>query len=234
MNLAKTGTLISIKHIAQRTAELTIKVPEDFTFLAGQYIWLMIPELIYPDPRGNTRLFSIASSPNRKGELSLVFRTSDSGYKRTIMEMHPGAKVVFSGPYGHLVLPEINSQPLIMVAGGVGVAPFLSMVRFLTETESYRTISLIYVNASESEAAYLDELIQIEKTNPHFKLVSVFGVLTKKQMHKLVSIYFKQKAIWSVVGPQKFVDFVGNYLNNQGVSMNDIAFEEYYPHLSKK
>ncbi len=234
MNLAKPGTIISVKHIAHRTIELTIKVPEDFVFLAGQYIWLMIPELIYPDPRGNTRMFSIVSSPNRKSELSLVFRTSNSGYKRTVLEMSPGAEVVFSGPYGHLVLPEMDTQPLVMIAGGVGLAPFLSIVRYLTETNSYHTVSLIYVNTRQSEAAYLNELTQIEKNNPHFKFISIFGVLKKRQIQKLINVYVKQNVTWAVSGPRGFVDFVGNCLHDQGVSMNNIAFEEFYPHLSKK
>ncbi len=71
MNLAKKGTIVSVKQIAKRTIEVAIKVPEDFNFIAGQYIWLMVPELKYPDPRGNTRMFSVASPPNRKGELEL-------------------------------------------------------------------------------------------------------------------------------------------------------------------
>jgi len=82
MNLARQGTIISVRQIAKQIIEATIKVPEDFSFFAGQYIWLAIPELTYPDPKGNTRMFSIASSPTHKGHITIIFRTGDSGYKK--------------------------------------------------------------------------------------------------------------------------------------------------------
>ena len=60
VNLTKKGRIISVKRITKRTTHVAIKVPEDFSFIAGQYIWLMIPKLEYPDPKGNVRMFSIA------------------------------------------------------------------------------------------------------------------------------------------------------------------------------
>ena len=234
MNLAKKGTIVSIKEIAKRTIEVAIKVPEDFNFIAGQYIWLMIPELKYPDPKGNTRMFSIASSPNLKGELNIIFRISKSGYKKTLIEMVSGAEIVFSGPYGHMVLPEDNLLPIVFIAGGIGVTPFLSMIRFSTEINSGQKITLVYVNNSKEEAAYLDELAQIEKGNPNLKLINVFGKLRNGELKKYVNGHIESKSIWSVAGPQGFVDFVGKYLSGKGVSLRDIIFEEFYPILLLK
>ena len=184
MNLAKKGTIISIKQIAKRTVEAVIKVSEDFNFIAGQYIWLMVPKLKYPDPRGNTRMFSIASSPNLKGELNIIFRISGSGYKKTLVEMTPGEEIIFSGPYGHMMLPEDNSLPIVFMAGGVGIAPFLSMNRFSNETSSEHKITLIYANANREEAAYLNELTQTQGQNPNFKLITVFGKLSMETLKK--------------------------------------------------
>lgn len=231
MNLAKTGTVSSVKQIAQRTLEVTLKVPEDFTFLAGQYIWLMIPELTYPDPRGNTRMFSIASSPSRKGEVTIVFRTSDSGYKKTLCEMAPGTELIFSGPYGHMVLPKDKTAPIVLIAGGVGITPFLSMIRFSTEVNSGHRIILIYANTNKSEAVYLSELNELEKKNPHFICSSIFGRLREIKLKKALNGSAKKRAIWSIAGPQGFVDFVAHYLNDQGIFAPDITFEELYPRL---
>lgn len=231
MNLAQSATIVSVKPIAKQTVVVTIKVPDDFTFSAGQYIWLMVPKLAYPDSRGNTRMFSIASSPNHRGELDIIFRTSPSGYKKTLSEMPPGAEVLFSGPYGHMILSDNTQLPIVLIAGGVGVAPFLSIIRFLTETHSDHKILLIYANASESSAAYLSELIQLEKNNPNFNLTAVLGVVHADQLREAIKGYLAKKTIWLVTGPQGLVNMVGKYLISHGVALSVIIFEEFYPRL---
>ncbi len=229
MDLAKKATITSVKQVAKKTIEVTIEVPENFNFIAGQYLWLMIPELKYPDVSGNMRMFSIASPPTRKGALDLIFRTGESGFKKTLAEMIPGAEVIFSGPFGSLTLQEDNSLPLVFVAGGVGVASFLSIIRFSNETHSGHKITLIYADASEQEALYLDELERIERENPNFKLFRVFGSLGEAQLKRLADGFFRQKAAWSVVGPRAFVDSVSHYLSKRGVPLQDISFEQFYP-----
>lgn len=225
MNQAKKCIIFSVTPIADQTVEVVIKVPIDFDFRAGQYIWLMIPELKYPDLRGNTRMFSIVSSPTDKGKLSIIFRISESGFKKTLIEMAPGTEIVFSGPYGPLKLPEDNSTPIVFVAGGVGIAPLLSMIRFSSETASGHHITLIYANTNEAKTAYLNELEQIEKSNPNFKLVKVFGQLEAKSLEQFIS----PQTTWFVIGPRAFVESAGNILIQKKVASENIFFEEFHP-----
>ncbi len=223
MNLSKNGILVSIGQIAERTIGATIKIPEDFHFAAGQYICLAIPTLKYPDPKGSTRMFSIVSSPNRTGELDIIFRTGESGYKKTLIGMTPGSEIALSGPYGSIGLPEDMSTPVIFLAGGVGIAPFLSMIRFSIETNSGRNITLIYANARKEEAAYLDELMRIE--NKNFRLVTIFGLLDKSSLEGFAN----QNISWFVAGPRAFVNSASVALNQLGVSSERVTFEQYYP-----
>lgn len=234
MNLAKKGTIISVKQIARRTVEVAIKVPEDFNFVAGQYIWLQIPVLKYPDPKGNTRMFSIGSSPNKKGELDLIIRVSKSGYNRSLVEIKPGDEIIFSGPYGPVKLPYDVSLPVVFVAGGTGVVPFLSMIRFSNETNSGHKITLVYINKSKQEAAYIDELKQIEQMDPNFKLSYIYGLLRESLLEKLLSSFFDKKVIWLVIGPQGFVDSVGKYLIKKDIPSQNIIFQQFYPNFPTK
>ncbi len=234
MNLTKKGTIISIKKVANRTVEAAIKVPEDFSFIAGQYIQLFIPKLKYPDVKDGTRMFSIASSPNKKGEVDLLFRMSDSGFKKTLIEMKPGDEITFSGPRGPMKLPEDNSLPIVLIAGGVGVSSFLSMIRFSNETHSGHKITLVYANANQQEAAYQDELAQIEKENPNFKLHNILGALKESRLKESINGNIIQKPLWAVIGPQGFVDFVSNYLIKKDIPLQDIFFEQFYPSISLK
>ncbi len=229
MNLAKKGTIISVKTIAKKTIEVAIKVPDDFNFVAGQYIWLMIPELKYPDAKGNTRMWSIASSPNRKGELDIIFRTSLSGYKKTLIEMVPGSEIIFSGPFGQMRLPEDNSRPIVFLAGGVGIAPFLSMIRFSSETRSNHKITLLWANDSEEETPYLNELERLEKENNRFKLIKTLGRFEGESSRVLINENIGSKTIWYVTGLQGFVNSAGKFLNNAGVLPANIFFEQFYP-----
>ncbi|MFZ2205171.1 MAG: FAD-dependent oxidoreductase [Minisyncoccia bacterium] len=231
MNLSQKGTIASIKQITKGTMEVAIKVSENFNFIAGQYIWLQVPLLKYPDTKGNTRMYSISSSPNKKGELDIIFRLNENGYNRTLVEMIPGEEIIFSGPYGPQKLPEDKSVPVVFVAGGVGVASFLSMIRFSTETDSGHKIVLIYTCESEKEMVYYDELKQLEKDNSNLKIFSVVGLLKENKLNSLVSDYIDKETFWSVIGPKSFVDFVGFYLNKKGVSLRDINFEQFYPSL---
>lgn len=202
-------------------------MPGDFNFIAGQYIWLMIPELKYPDIKGNTRMFSVASSPNHKGELDLIFRTSESGYKKTLIEMQPGAKIIFSGPFGSLELPESNFLPVVFVAGGVGVAPFLSMILFSDETHSGHRMTLVYVNAESGEAAYLDELTKIKSKNQNFELIPIPGSVLGSILSNI--ILQLPSAVWYVIGPKGFVDYAGKFLIRHGIPSKSISFEQFYP-----
>lgn len=232
MNIAKKGTLISVKQIAKRTIEVIIKVPDDFNFVAGQYIWLMIPELKYPDPKGNTRMFSIASSPNKKGEIDIIFRIGESGYRKTLVEMAAGSELIFSGPYGLMRLPDDNLPQIVLIAGGVGIAPFLSMIRFSNEVISNHKIMVIWANNSEEEAVYLDELKQIENKNVNIKIVKIYGKLEEKTTKQLIGEHINSKTIWSITGPQSFINSTSKFLNNAGVPLINIIFEQFYPEVS--
>jgi len=224
-NLVNKGTIFSVKKIASRTIEVSIRVPMDFSFIAGQYIWLQIPKLKYPDQKGDTRMFSIASSPNKKGELAVIFRMSESGYKKTLVEMAPETEIIFSGPYGSLSLPDDRSRPVVFMAGGVGLAPFLAMTRFSDEVTSGHKITLVYANSNEEEAVYLDELSDIEKRNPNFEFIKQFGLLGKDQLLGLAL----PAALIFVSGPKDFVDDVGNFLIEHKVPLENLFFEQFYP-----
>lgn len=111
---------------------------------------------------------SLASSPTQ-GYLEFGARLSDSPWKRAFAELRPGDEVEVDGAYGHFLLdPERDA---VFVAGGIGITPLKGMARYLADTASSRRSVLLYSNSSQDEIAYRDELAEVEKANPRFRVI---------------------------------------------------------------
>ncbi len=221
-----TAQIIGRREIAQDTLEIECRVPEDFMFTAGQYVWLILPTLNYEDPRGSRRAFSIASSPLRKGVITMAFRVSESGFKRTLRELSLPSEVQVAGPFGHLSLPS-EDRPVVMVAGGIGITPFLSMIRYAIETSRPLSIVLVYSNTSPARVAYADVLSELQARNEHLTVSHHTGAIEPKCLFDVTPDM--RRAEWFVVGPQDMSIEVGNFLQTEGVPSKQLHFEEFYP-----
>jgi glycine betaine catabolism B len=120
----------------------------------GQYMEWTLPA-VYPDNRGNRRYFTIASSPTEKeSQLGIKFYPSPSGFKKTLSDLKIGDKIIGGQLSGDFVLPKEKEQKLAFLAGGIGVTPFRSMVKYLIDQKEKKDIIMIYSNRTEDEIAY--------------------------------------------------------------------------------
>jgi predicted ferric reductase len=106
--------------------------------------------------------FTIASSPDSGDEISLTIKASGD-FTRQISNVQPGDLATIHGPFGrfsHLFHPE--ERDLVFIAGGVGITPFISMLRYMNQTRDSRRVLLLYANRSESDILFADELKKIE------------------------------------------------------------------------
>lgn len=218
--------ILGQKIIAEKTCEVSFDLSgKDFNFIAGQYIRISVPKLLYPDPKGMSRLFSIASSPKEKNKLSIAFRDSGSGFKRTLMKLPLGSLVDIEGPFGYFTLPKDASKPLVFIAGGIGITPFLSMIRFVNEEKLNYSIILLYANRNKESAAYLGELEAMAKQSPRFILKNKFGLLDNEFIKQ--SVKNIDESLWYIVGPPLMVAEAKNILLRLGVNEYQIYFEEF-------
>jgi hypothetical protein len=111
--------------------ELTFRTKSRLRFVAGQYLELDVPHH-RPDVRGTRREFSILSAPADLPTLRIAYKNGDqkhpSSYKRALAEAQPGAVLAVTGTWGDFVLPR-GDAPVLMVAAGIGVTPFVSQLR---------------------------------------------------------------------------------------------------------
>jgi ferredoxin-NADP reductase len=111
------------------------------------------------DSRGNRRYFSLASSPTEP-DLLIAARipAHSSRYKQELMSLPPGGVVTAGELGGDFVLPRDPRIPLAFVAGGIGITPFRSMIKYLLDRGEKRDIVLLYSNYAEEEIVFSDVL----------------------------------------------------------------------------
>jgi ferredoxin-NADP reductase len=124
-------------------------------FEPGQFAELRLP---HPnaDSRGDRREFSLTSSPDDPlVSITTNFAsTKSSSFKRALQALRPGDTAGLAEPMGDFVLPKDTSIPLVFVAGGIGCAPYASMVKWLLRRNERRSITLIYTAAGPHDFAF--------------------------------------------------------------------------------
>lgn len=218
--------ILSRKEIANGIFEMSLGIENrGFSFLAGQYIRLVLPTLVKEDTNGSARLFSIASSPNDKKKIDIIFRASQSGYKETLLTITPGSEVEVEGPWGTFVLPKKNKKELIFIAGGTGISPFLSMLRFASEEGLQIDVLLLYACRSKEDSIYHRELEKLQKKIPTFRFIHTFAKINKEFIKS--SLQIVNGFNYYISGPSSMIDATIIILNKLGVIMESIYFEEW-------
>ena len=141
--------------LTPETQELTFRAKRPVSFVPGQYAELTVPHAGV-DGRGSRRSFSISSPPNADGRVSFALRVPEnsSSFKRALLALEPGDTVHATGIGGDFVLPSDPAVPLLLVAGGIGITPFLSQLRH----EPARDAVLVYGVSSPDEVPFVEEL----------------------------------------------------------------------------
>jgi ferredoxin-NADP reductase len=127
-----------------------------FAFAPGQYMeWTLGHDS--PDARGNRRYFTLASAPTEKTlRLGIKFNQKSSTFKKAMLGMRAGDEIIASQLSGDFILPKNLRQPCVLIAGGVGVTPFRSMIKYLLDTRQHRPLTLFYANKTVDDFIYKD------------------------------------------------------------------------------
>src|SRR4029077_3125055 len=156
------GKLASIARDSPTTVSFSLQAERPIAFLPGQYVNLQVPG------SKETRSYSFSSAPNQS-ELSFLIRDVPDGMMSTYMrsKAQPDDFMMVSGPYGSFYLrPTI--RPILMLAGGTGLAPFLSMLLWLRDNPTDQPITLAYGVNTNDDLVELDTLEEIKKSMSTF------------------------------------------------------------------
>ena len=157
-------TVASVTPAALRTWRLTLVPdgPRPFRYRAGQFAWLTIGHPVWSL---NDNPFSIASAPGQGDNLEFIIKELGDSTSR-IGTLSPGTRVWVDGPHGHLTVGSQKDAPgVALIAGGVGVAPLLGLLRELAATDDPRQTTLLYGNRVEEQIVAEDELTGLSQTH---------------------------------------------------------------------
>ncbi len=137
------------------THELVFRSSRSHRFEAGQYAELHLPHA-RADTRGTRRTFTISSTPGPDRTMSFSVRVPEpaSSFKRALVDLPVGARIQSTGVGGDFVLPRDRSIPVLLVAGGIGVTPFLSQLGHGGDRDAI----VVYAVPSGDDVPFLAEL----------------------------------------------------------------------------
>jgi ferredoxin-NADP reductase len=159
--------LLRRTEIAEGTMAFYFSRPSAFDFRAGQSVTMTLIDPRDTDAKGNRRPFSIASAPS-DDHIMIATRMRDTAFKRTLKNMPGGSTVQIRGPAGKFTLDPDDTHAAVMIAGGIGITPFLSMLRQATREELQRELWLFYSNRTPKDTAFLQDVIDLQKRNAHY------------------------------------------------------------------
>jgi ferredoxin-NADP reductase len=152
-------TLTRRELVARETVSVAFAKPPGFRFKAGQAVDLALVDPPEMDEKGAGRAFSIVSAPH-EDELVIATRARDSAFKRVLKGLPIGATLKLDGPFGSLTLQSNRSRTAVFLAGGIGITPFMSIIRQVRHEGIRQAIELVYSNRTPEHAAFLAELRQ--------------------------------------------------------------------------
>ena len=203
-------------------------------FLPGQYVNIDFPG------SGQHRSYSFSSAPG-ESKISFLIKKIPGGVMSTWLESaQAGNKVELTGPLGSFYLRAVE-RPLLFLAGGTGLAPFLSMLEVLAHANSQQKIHLIYGVTRNLDLVQVDAIDAYVAKLPNFSYATVVAEADSNHPRKgWVTQHMPAEALNDgdvdvyLCGPPPMVDAVRKYFDDKGVKPNSFHYEKFTPNAAPR
>jgi ferredoxin-NADP reductase len=231
--------LEDVNKIAENTYDFIFSPDRKLNFKPGQYLeWTLQHEKM--DNRGMRRYFTIASSPTEKDIIMGVkFYDKPSSYKQSLISLKAGEIIVASQLSGDFILPKDTNKKLLFIAGGIGITPFRSIIKYLIDTNEKRDIVLFYSNKSFNDIAY-KEIFDLAAQKIGTKIIYCLsdqksmppdwagetGFISKEMIEKYVPDFMER--MFYISGPRSMILTFKKVLKDAGIRKNYII-TDFFP-----
>ncbi len=217
--------------------EFAFATNRTISFKPGQFMeWTLAHE--HADSRSVRRYFTLASSPTeREVKVGVKFYAPASTFKKALISMGEGESLVASQLSGDFTLPRNKKKKLVFIAGGIGVTPFRSMIKYLLDKRERRSITLLYANKTPADVVYSNIFTMAERdlgiktiyafTDKNAQLpYGAVSIIDAETIRREVPDYFDR--LFYISGPQGMVTAFKETLLEMNIPRSQIK-TDYFP-----
>lgn len=192
-----------------------------------------------PDERGDAHVFTISSSPTDREFYTITTRIIQSTFKHRLAQLQPGELVQFDGPWNDLNFDEHDKSPHVFLAGGIGITPYHSIVKYVQE-KNLDTQMILFVSWKNRNEMIFDDFFR--NANNHLENFTYVPTITDEQLNPsewdgetgridevMIKKYVSQLNVskYFFSGPPAMVSALKEIVKGMGVPSDKIIFEEF-------
>jgi predicted ferric reductase len=226
---ARAWRVSGVTRLTQRQWKLTVS-PEGhggLDYKAGQFVWLNVGHSAFSLKENP---FSISSAPAEGPDISFTIKELGD-FSRSVGQIEPGTRAYLDGPYGSLWVDGRDEPGVALIAGGVGIAPLMGILRQMRLTGDPRKVRLVYGNRCAEQIAYGDELAREDVTyvlsEPEPSWQGETGLIDGALMDRVFGPEEYRSWVFVLCGPAVMMDIVEEHLIARGTPSNRILSERF-------
>ncbi len=206
--------------------------PAGFDFEAGQFLTIRIQI----DGKAVVRCYSISSAPEATGYLEISVKRQGlvSGWLHSTVR--PGTTLSIRAPAGAFVYPAGDDRPVVLLAGGVGITPLISMLRHAVMADPERPMTLLYSVATHRDVAFRSELRALADRFPQIRVLitATRGPHTTEQLSGRIDrrMLVEQlddlaQSLFMICGPEPMIEGMKALLSELGIAPGQVRSEAF-------
>lgn len=232
------GTVVAVESLTRDIRLLTVDLASPLRFWAGQYVDLTIPG------HGVTRAYSMANPPSGGTRLEFIIKLYPDGAFSALLDgtLKPGDAIVAKGPYGTCFRREARSGPLVLIGGGSGMSPLMSILRDHVASGETRPVRFFYGARTRADLFFQDIFAGLTATLPDFQFIPALSHAESGDgwtgqtgfIHEVVAKKLREEGLDGDIdayscGPPPMIDAVLPVLQIAGVEPDRIYFDKFTP-----
>jgi len=209
--------------------------PPELAYKPGQFFFVTIKQ----GDKELTHHFSFSTSPTEKDFFEFTKKLTDHEYSVALKAAKAGAWAKIDASYGEFTF-EGEYPKIALLAGGIGITPFISICKYATDKRLNTKITLFYGCRTEKDIAFKQELEQMQEENKNLKIVFIVneatpqwkgavGLITAEMIQKELPDYMEN--MFYLCGPQPMVSAMEKLMASIGVQKEKLKMEYFtgYP-----